>query len=393
MSAIFDTYLKAKDASFKQGQNAFAMDQYIRKVQQDQKLRNVLSSAYSQPVPALPGGPGVGPTMPGETLPPVPPQAAQPGGFDYDRAIGSMASSGLAPEALALQQQRSAANAPLQKLLFEHKLKQQDRDAMFKQFQGMMGGGNVQPGYTTKITPKGPELSYDPTVAPKLSMEQARMFFETGMNPLAASQGTPSQSAPAGGGLSPKSQQELEKLKQEESIKAEQARKSTLSESSANRQAFLEKANKFKRLISGKDLKEGETKMSTGGWRKFAQEWIPGVYTKQGELSEEFNSFAEVAARAALKANGEIRPTDADVKGMKEAMFGVGRDENVNIILLDDAIRQIESDNTELQSIEGGTKQTQRTPSSAENKQALKWANENPNDPRAMQILKKLGAQ
>ena len=51
-----------------------------------------------------------------------------------------------------------------------------------------------------------------------------------------------------------------------------------------------------------------------------------------------FNAFSEVAARQQLKASGETRPTDADVQGMKQAMFGIGRDEKVNVQLLEDFI-------------------------------------------------------
>ena len=71
------------------------------------------------------------------------------------------------------------------------------------------------------------------------------------------------------------------------------------------------------------------------GTTRTAMRAIPGVWTDQGKFDQELDSFAESAARAALKAQGEIRPTDADVKGMKEAMFGVGKDEQVNKNLLE----------------------------------------------------------
>ena len=86
--------------------------------------------------------------------------------------------------------------------------------------------------------------------------------------------------------------------------------------------------------------------MSSGGMRKLLS-YLPFTFTEQGQMDEEFNAFAETAARAALKAAGEVRPTDADVKGMKQAMFGVGRDEQVNMNLLKDFINSIERDNHE----------------------------------------------
>jgi len=72
------------------------------------------------------------------------------------------------------------------------------------------------------------------------------------------------------------------------------------------------------------------------------------VFTSQGQFDEEFNAFAEVAARQQLKASGETRPTDADVQGMKQAMFGIGRDKDVNIQLLSDFISDQNAQNNEL---------------------------------------------
>ena len=122
-------------------------------------------------------------------------------------------------------------------------------------------------------------------------------------------------------------------------VKGRQQRLNTLRTAKAGRQANISKAEKFLKL-----LKAGEIK--TGAGRKAAS-YIPGVYTKQGQLDEEFNAFAEIAARQALKASGELKPTDADVEGMKRAMFGIGRDETVNINLLEDFLRQQRADEEE----------------------------------------------
>lgn len=113
-----------------------------------------------------------------------------------------------------------------------------------------------------------------------------------------------------------------------------------LSTNSKARSASVKKAKQFlKALESGK--------AHSGAARKAAQ-FIPGVFTSQGEFDERFNAFAEIAARQTLKASGETRPTDADVQGMKVAMFGVGRDENVNIQLLTDFINEQEDLDNEL---------------------------------------------
>ena len=104
-----------------------------------------------------------------------------------------------------------------------------------------------------------------------------------------------------------------------------------LSGTSTGRNSAVKKASKFKLAL--------ETGEAFSGAGRSAARFIPGVFTSQGEFDEEFNAFAEVAARQQLKASGETRPTDADVKGMKEAMFGLGRDEDVNVQLLGDFIR------------------------------------------------------
>lgn len=125
----------------------------------------------------------------------------------------------------------------------------------------------------------------------------------------------------------------------------------TLSGTSSGRVSSIKKAAKF--MLA---LEKGEA--SSGASRKGAS-FIPGVFTSQGQFDEEFNAFSEVAARQQLKASGETRPTDADVQGMKQAMFGIGRDKTVNIQLLSDFITDQNAQNNELDQLieasRGGT--------------------------------------
>lgn len=121
-----------------------------------------------------------------------------------------------------------------------------------------------------------------------------------------------------------------------------------LSGTSTGRNAAVKKASKFKLAL--------ETGEAFSGAGRRAATFIPGVFTSQGEFDEEFNAFAEVAARQQLKASGETRPTDADVQGMKNAMFGLGRDEDVNVQLLGDFIKDQLAQTQELdQLIEAST--------------------------------------
>jgi hypothetical protein len=76
--------------------------------------------------------------------------------------------------------------------------------------------------------------------------------------------------------------------------------------------------------------------------------YLPGVFTDQGQFDQELNSFADTAARQSLKAEGETRPTDADVEGKKSSLFGVGRDEATNINLLTNFIKMNEDLDAEL---------------------------------------------
>jgi len=69
----------------------------------------------------------------------------------------------------------------------------------------------------------------------------------------------------------------------------------------------------------------------------------PFTFTESGQNIERLDALAEKAARAQLKAMGEIRPTDADVVGMKRALFGVGKDDEVNLLLMDSSLDAIAS--------------------------------------------------
>lgn len=71
-----------------------------------------------------------------------------------------------------------------------------------------------------------------------------------------------------------------------------------------------------------------------------------GQWTDQGAFDEELDALAELAARSRLKAMGEVRPTDADVKGVKESLFGRWKGEGVNVNLLTEYIQeQIDAEN------------------------------------------------
>lgn len=100
--------------------------------------------------------------------------------------------------------------------------------------------------------------------------------------------------------------------------------------------ANIEEAKKMKKFVA-----DGE--LSTGLGEKLFGKAGNIVGTEESSLKERLDSLAEKAARSQLKANGEVRPTDADVEGMKKAMFNLGDDEATNIKKLGDFIKQQES--------------------------------------------------
>ena len=125
-------------------------------------------------------------------------------------------------------------------------------------------------------------------------------------------------------------------------VKGTAKRFDLLRDTKAGRLNNLNKAIEFRDLIQSGARK-------TGAGRR-ALKYVP-TFTDQGEFDEVFDAFAEVAARQLLKASGETRPTDADVKGMKAAMFGVGRSEGANIKLLNEFIALQESDIREFEGL------------------------------------------
>lgn len=134
---------------------------------------------------------------------------------------------------------------------------------------------------------------------------------------------------------------EERKLTQTANIK----RITELGQASKSREASRKKARTFLRAFKSGTAESGATRTGLS--------FVPGVFTSQAQFDEKFNAFAEVAARQTLKASGELRPTDADVKGMKEALFGVGRDEVTNIELLEEFINDLDNQDDELEDLRG----------------------------------------
>ena len=103
-----------------------------------------------------------------------------------------------------------------------------------------------------------------------------------------------------------------------------------------NRMANIEEAKALSELIENDEL-------DTGPGSKMAGEVGAFFDTEESTYKQRLDSLAEKAARSQLKANGEVRPTDADVEGMKKAMFNLGNTEAANVKKLKDFVKQQES--------------------------------------------------
>jgi hypothetical protein len=107
------------------------------------------------------------------------------------------------------------------------------------------------------------------------------------------------------------------------------ARYKILGEGQSQRQESYSEARRLRMILGADELNVGQYKQVLHlVWRN--------------EDMEALDALAERTARARVKANGEIRPTDADVEGEKKALFGAGRTEEFTGASLDRLIAEIE---------------------------------------------------
>ena len=137
-------------------------------------------------------------------------------------------------------------------------------------------------------------------------------------------------------------------LQQKETTKANTKRLTQLGSDQGERSNNISIARDF--------LDGFENQGRNSGTTRTVASYLPGVFTEQAEFDQKLDAFAEKAARASLKANGDQRPTDADVDGAKAALFGIGKDEPVNIELLENFIRSQELLDSEFAALKGAAK-------------------------------------
>lgn len=170
MANAFDAYFRGMQGSMQAGQNAFAMEQAVQKMQRDKQLRNILAGAYEQPqagIPAMGAAPAQGPVpMGGAPLPDYPAQAAVParaGGLDIQNALGAMYQGGFGPEAMQFEAQQAklggATPSSVNEYMFVKNLPkgEQEKFLAIKRAQKYLdiGSGYVTP---SQISPTAPPI-------------------------------------------------------------------------------------------------------------------------------------------------------------------------------------------------------------------------------------------
>lgn len=161
MANAFNAYLQAKQGAMREGQNALAMEEIVKKNLRDQQLRDILAGAYKPATPAIPqpGGALEGPTPSGAALSPVaagPDIPAQAGGMDMKSALDAMYAGGFGPEAMGYESKLRASGG-LPSSVKEWQYYSQLPEADQKRFLQVKRGHNIEMigGVPHIVTPSG----------------------------------------------------------------------------------------------------------------------------------------------------------------------------------------------------------------------------------------------
>lgn len=130
--------MQAKSQAMTQGANALAMEQVVEKIERDRKLRGILAGAYTAPTPEIALE---GPTPTGAALAPAP---AQPGGMDWQGAMGAAAEGGVVPEMMEMQAGMTKARGAMPSSIREWQAYQQMSPEDQKRFLSMKRASQFQ---------------------------------------------------------------------------------------------------------------------------------------------------------------------------------------------------------------------------------------------------------
>lgn len=345
MANAFNQYMQAKSQAMQQGANMLAMQQVADKINREQSLRTALSAAY---MPKTEGIDLQGPTQAGPALAPVP---ASPGGMDWQQAMQGAAEGGVVPEMMQMQAGMARAKGTLPSSIRE-----------WQEYQ--------------RMSPENQKRF--------LSMKRASQFQTIG--------GVPHQ---VGGGQPPKALSTLEK---------ESAARGELAAGTKEGIATGEARTKLKDVESSLPrLKVVVEQLSKLG--------KTATYTKAGQMADATaRQLGLKMSKGAISRREYIAKIDNEILPLLRQTFGAqftereGQslkatlgDVNASPAEKDAVLRSfIDSKIAQIRVMKrkvGKAPTAPTAPTGNVNKQALKWATDNPNDPRAMQILQRLGAQ
>ena len=367
MANAFDSYLRAKQSAMQQGQQQMVMEQTFQKMQREKDLQGILANAYQQPqeaipaqaaVPEMAAAPAMGAMQPNaapladypaqEGFEAQPAQAATAGGLNMRDALNAMYQGGFGKEALALEGKQASLAGTTPSMVNEYKFwsqlpaKDQERYLAVKRAQQIKKIGGVE------------------TVVSPLS----------GTTPL----GDLGQEVSA-----------KRELKKGEVLGGASAKLSSKAAESAEKiQGNITNLKEVVRLVDVEGAETGPLASKLPSFRASTVQ-LNNMRNRLGLDVIGAVTFGALSKGELDLAMDTALPTQLDGPELVQwAKDKISAQEKLMAYFQKQAIYLSKQGNTPASWTESQMKRPNQ------NKAALKWASENPNDPRAMRIMQKL---
>ena len=369
MAGIWDKLSQGQRLYMDKQKNAMAVEKYSRAVERDQQMRNILSESVTPSRAAMPQEEAMGPLpMYGDELPDYPTQEFRPAKMDIQNALGAMYEGGLGPEALAFEQKQSQARLAdrTPSKVREHKY------------------------FMSEIVPKGPKA-----IEQYMNLSRAPKVIDYGSGFGTVSQADPTKVT----GIRKRELKPEQKL----SYIGEKAGASAIGKEIGDTEILLaDMETNLPNLQNVVTNLSGLSKIATYTSAGMARDMV--LRQTGQEMSE--GGIARKKYTAIVR--NEILPLLRITFG---AAFTVPEGEKLEATLgdpdatpkekqavldsfIESKIAQIRAKAAKVDKLKSKLQGNQAAPQDNQNdKAALQWANQNPNDPRAMKILQKLGTQ
>lgn len=331
MANAFDAYTRAKSAALQEGQQMYAMEQAVKKIQREKGLRDILSQSYSPE-----------------------------GGMNMENAIGAMYQGGYGPEAMELEASQAKLGGATPSSVNEY-------------------------NFMKSLPPEEQERF--------LGVKRAQQYLKTGPGYVAPSQvsptAVPTMVAPTG--LKPTEEPtyiaEKTKTAKEAAMKAEAQTKAQIGLQKGELQ-YEKNMSLVENVLKHPGLDESFGKLGV-------IPAIPGSDKANFRAQlEQLQNTVFITNREALKGGGAItdfegnKAEQAEIRAAKaqsaEEFRKAMKDYKKWVDKGFANMKKAAKGDFSIKDVSRGTNQDQ---------EALKWANANPNDPRAIQILKLQGSR